>query len=49
MEKKILTLQDVNKEFNENEKSVVHYITTSTKDRYGNIVNPTGTDVSNYE
>jgi len=49
MEKKILTFQDVNKEFNDNERSVVHYITTTTKDRYGDIVNPMGADLSNYE
>jgi len=49
MEKKILTFQDVNKEFNDNERSVVHYITTMTKDRYGDIVNPMGANLSNYE
>jgi len=36
------------KEINEKEKTIIHYISTSTPDRYNDIVNPAGIDYADF-
>ncbi|MCX6162031.1 MAG: HK97 family phage prohead protease [Ignavibacteriae bacterium] len=41
-------ISESEKTFNDNELTIAHYISTTTPDRYGDIVNPSGMDATNY-
>jgi HK97 family phage major capsid protein/HK97 family phage prohead protease len=42
------TFENTVKSFNDNEMTIEHYISTSTPDRYGEVINPRGMDDTNY-
>jgi HK97 family phage prohead protease len=41
-------ISETDKTFNDDDLTITHYISTTTPDRYGDIVNPAGMDASNY-
>ena len=41
-------ISETDKTFNDDDLTITHYISTTTPDRYGDIVNPAGMDTSNY-
>lgn len=48
MEKKIKNYTSRNESFNESERSIISYITTSSPDRYNDVVQPSGGDLKSY-